>query len=253
MHQFVEFPNSNRATALPSGAPVLGIGVTLPEHVSLCTLGNIGGRSPFLRLRDDCTIGPPESWSGRACIDIATEIPMPPDHTVLATTRATIDTVGAMAVLVLRSLRLPHLEPRGSTAPMVGFILRVQRVARRLTYQQPAEWSPRSLPTPERPWPEEPHSVEEDPELAHVAAIGSDAMLPLAERVAITACWLLWGDPHDGFASYGPSLDIEQIYAACGVPATGPKWPLMAARMRVDVSRRALVADAPNDEKPAGT
>src|SRR6185369_8958143 len=87
---------------IPPGAPVLGIDVSA-EHVDACNLGNLAGLrrddlgtlyglDPSLR-GDDAR---PELWSGRAAVDTATEIPPPPDGTILAVSRIDLGTVAAL-------------------------------------------------------------------------------------------------------------------------------------------------------------
>lgn len=253
------FIAARSASDITDSAHTLGVEVTIPEVARQCWLGNVDGQ--HARGEQDeiglClglglgmgapapgSIGlPPRAWRGRAAVDIATEIQMPPDGTVLATVRPDLDSVGAMAVLVLRRLGidLDHVARA-----------RVARVAEVDTFRPSAEWTPSALPTPDRPWPTGACPVDSTRELAHVAAICAprfgEATLPLSERVALVAVWLICGDdPVDDSTA-------TRILSACGVSAVdpaglarSPSWAtdtILASRERVAESRRELAREA---------
>jgi hypothetical protein len=172
MYSFIEFPRSGPALALPVGALVLGIEVTIAEQAALCSLGNVDGQhwSPATveQLRVGCwatTEGAAVrgvrlyDWVGRAACDIATEIPLPPDGAYIATTRADLDSVAAMAVLVLRGLDLltdapEALQGAHDASPYVlgapraeeiaaaeGLWGRLRRIAERDSFRPSTDWA----------------------------------------------------------------------------------------------------------------
>ena len=279
MYTFIELPRLNRAVNCaicgcsnfgsrtppavglvcvecdePMPMLMLGIEVTVPEQADLCVLGNIDGQHGVA--------GTPAPWVGHAACLLATEFPLPPGGATLATSRADLDSVAAMSVLVLRQLGLvppPALDwaarddARQQNASLVGEAVleeydgRLRAVAARDTFRPAAEWAPKPLPTPERPWGEA-TAVDSDEQLAHVASICSprpgEPVVPMAERVATVACWLLWGD---AASDYDTRTAIERATGGfCGESATR----LHYARRRVEASRRALAEEASHLDPP---
>jgi hypothetical protein len=80
------------ANAMPSNT--LGIEMTNAELADACDLGNIDPQHGFARGPDIV---------GRAAIDVALGWPLPPPGATLATIRPDTDSLGAMAVLSLRT------------------------------------------------------------------------------------------------------------------------------------------------------
>ena len=172
------------------------------------------------------------------------------DWRVFVTTRPDLDSIGAMAVLVIRSLGFwPQLGSGAEDAVRD----RVRAIAEADAFTPSAEWAPSPLPTEENPWPRA-GSVDSAADLAHLGMICSprrgDVTLPLAERVAVIACWLLFGV--DGLPMNQTDEDgpvVSAIYKACGVEpwiAMGayPLARIMVARERVLESRKALAREA---------
>jgi len=223
----------------------LGIEVTIPAVVAACGLGNVDpqhghGSGPFVGN---------VATSAIAAVGTVVDAVLPTSG-VLVTTRPDLDSVGAMALIVLRSLGL-WLDGRGLVRPTLW--RRVMSIAAADAFAPPGEWSPSPLPTLANPWPRA-GAVDSTEGLAHLGMICSprrgDVMLPLAERVAVIACWLLMGEdalPMNQTDENGPI--VSAIYEACGVEPwvamdAYPLARIMAARERVLVSRRALAAEA---------
>lgn len=168
----------------------LGIEITDPAVAAQCKLGNLDGQHV---TRDD--------WmAGLAAIEIAKRVDLdaslagqagPPrpgsnlptlirSTTTLATTRPDVDSVGAMAVLVLRALKIA----------IDGEFVRT--VAKADSFRAGA-WSPAPLPTEENPWPTGTTTVDSTQSLAGFGMICSPRptdrarALSLAQRVFLMA------------------------------------------------------------------
>lgn len=141
--------------------PALGIEVTIPKLAQACSLGNIDPQ----HLGGD---------AARAAIEDAVEVDLPPDGTLLATVRADADSVGGMAVLVLRSR---GVEIAGSIGERVRAIADADKEAT-------GPW-----PGP-RPLREPADMLRTTSVIAHVA---TDHTRSMDERVSVLAQWLLNG------------------------------------------------------------
>lgn len=168
----------------------LGIEITDKDVASRCRLGNLDGQHVE---RND--------WmAGLAAIEIALRVDLdaalaghagPPrensnlptivrDTTTFAATRFDVDSGGAMAVILLRSLGI---------AIDVEF---VETVAKADLFQV-GEWSPKPLPTEENPWPSGTTTVDATQRLAGFGMICSPRphdrtrSLSLAQRVYLMA------------------------------------------------------------------
>lgn len=229
-----------------------------------------------------------DRWRGSAAIELATFAAEPllrSRHVVtLAFHRPDLDAVGAAAVMVLRRIGLEYLpaEQRHVVRPgyerhfdggrIIGDLARrIALVAERDSCRPGGAWVATPLPTEEQPWPEGMATVDATREIAAIAAICSprgagapppidrvlvdvpvtstgDVLLPLAARVFVTACWLLWGEPSDEpGATWGHPRVAEELSAECGVdtgrgsPLSLARIALTMARAAVETSRRALV------------
>lgn len=244
----------------PNGT--LGIEVTIPEVAALCHLGNLDGQHSVP--------GTYARYIGRAAIDIAaTEAaqilynpgqqidPDAPGGVTLVTCRADLDSVGAMAVLVLRALGLGGAEwchdyERYSFDLPSPARDRIMAIANADGFVRSDRWEPSPLPTVENPWPRA-GAIDSTKGLAHLGMICSprrgDVTLPLNERVAVIAHWLLF--------EHGFSGDVtERIYEACGVvipkalegdrlsASQAARVVLINAFYAVADSRRALAEEA---------
>jgi hypothetical protein len=198
-------------------------------------------------------------------------------HVTLAIEHLSLPTIAAAAVLALRSLGLAPCDSDQWGRDAARYRSRIAAIAAPDTRRPSAEWQPRPLLSKEQPWPADPRTAEEDEQLAAVAAIcaapigtpceecggkgrwrgesgpvecwrcyGSRveegpraASLSIAERVAIVACWLLWGEEQIG---EGHMQGVWTILEACGVnrARVDITAALRSARERVEASRRAL-------------
>ncbi len=159
-----------------ASGPVLGIEVTVPALAARCTLGNID----------------PQHTQGRnyAAIEDVLGVVLPPDGATLATVRADLDSVGAMAVLAMRA---EMGQEEFDSLPM-EVVLRLQQVATADKFARGGYPGPKALPTMDNPWPEESASAESSRPLAAIAAAVVDFKVSLAERVETMKKWLLTGE-----------------------------------------------------------
>ncbi len=212
----------------PAAPGLVGIEITDAVGAALCR-PNIDGQHGMPAT--------PDAWRNRAAIDIAQEVELPGEGAWVAFQRPDLDAVGAAAVLVLRQLGLWEGAPDETRA-------RVAIVAEHDSFRPGDRWSPSALPTEEQPWPTGEATVDATRELAALASICAprqgDADLPLPERVAVTACWLLWGEP--GIVRYGTAEAVAALWDGCGAGSSfTPEQILRRARNRVEGSRLELV------------
>ena len=154
------------------GPLTLGIEVTEPELAARCGLGNI-----------DPQHGPMPSHY-LAAIDVALDAPLPPRGSRLVTVRADADSIGAMAVLSLR---------RGGFGLDRRAAARV-RVISHWDRHDHGRWQTWRQRHPSLPRPATVHDLGgPPPDIKAVRACAADGGLPLAERVATIARWLISG------------------------------------------------------------
>ena len=244
--------------ALLASAPTLGIEVTDAAIADACALGNIDpqhghdrgallptGAFPAGYVREGCM----------AAIDMACGIALPSSGTVLATIRPDLDSVGAMAVLVLRALGLVDFAVPTPVSSAVW--RRVCDISSADSYR-PGPWAPRPLPTVHRLFNADENAEPADGRrsLAHLGAICSprhgQTAYALGVRVATMACWLLGGDAADlrPERANDPDADAHstaaEIGRACGVEGWSADKARMAitdARATVEASRLALAEE----------
>lgn len=150
---------------IPSDIPPITLGIEVTDAVlaARCDLGNIDPQHGYAR-------GP--AIAGRAAIDVALGWPLPVAGATLATIRADPDSIGAMAVLLLRA------EGAAFNPPMLA---RVDRIARAdcFDYGDWASWA-----------------------TAHPPPVAGQALLALSpqtpEFCALAACVGLFTDNLDG-------------------------------------------------------
>ncbi|MDE2099686.1 MAG: hypothetical protein KGL39_20705 [Patescibacteria group bacterium] len=176
-------PNADNSAIFTE--PVLGIEVTIPTLAAQCVLGNLD----------------PQHTEGRdmAAIEMALtmECRVPPDGATLATIRADLDSVGAMAVL---EFLLDGFTPE-FVAHRAGLVAEADRFAR-------GPWpGPLPLPTPDDPWPAGQGGASDSRPLAAIAAAVADFKVPIAERVQTMRRWLTAGEEP---ASYREQVDAER-------------------------------------------
>jgi len=162
--------------------------------------------------------------ASRAAIEDAVTAELPPEGTTLATVRADLDAVGAMAVLAMRARGVwpvvftgPHGDCAVCGEADVGMnhICPMKTPDERLTLVAAADKFARGgysglkpLPTRDNPWSEETASAEGSRPLAAIAAAVMDFKIPLADRVAVMERWLLTGDEP---AQYRASVEKERL------------------------------------------
>lgn len=187
---------------------VLGIEVTVPALASRCTLGNID----------------PQHGGGNAshaAIETALEAELPPAGAVLATIRADLDAVGAMAILAMRAepcsvcggegeveashagaYAQPCAHCQGSGAEMLliqAMRDRIQLIAESDRFARGGWPGARPLPTVESSFDDSTASTETDSRLAPIAAAVADFRVPLSERVETLKKWLMTGEEPAGY------------------------------------------------------
>ena len=209
MFKFIE---AKQVADIVDPSTTLGIEITDKAIAARCGLGNIDGQHGI----GDCSYDgeivaelltgdryAPECASFGAAIAIALAVHLPREGTTLATTRADVDSIGAMAVLVLRALGL---------AINIEF---VKAVAKADSFRVD-EWSPRPLPTEENPWPTGTTTVDATQSLAAFGMICSPRpnnrtrALSLAQRVYLMAIRLTGSE---GLRAFGQSAPYVEEYA----------------------------------------
>lgn len=194
---------------------VLGVEVTVPALAARCTLGNID----------------PQHSGGdtsRAAIEDALTAALPPVGATLATVRADLDSVGAMAILSLRrdlAERDAAIEESGGEQVADGyvqdgrnvlrwllgrgeFLSRVALVAASDKFARGGYTGPKPLPTRDNPWNEETATAESSRPLAVIAAAVMDHKVQIAARVASMEQWLLHGEEPWRYAS---AVEAERL------------------------------------------
>lgn len=158
-----------------TSGPVYGIEVTVSALASRCI----------------ANIDPQHTGENHelAAIDVALKVELPAPGTILATVRADLDSIGAMAIFSLRSEEV-DLAPATNR---IGLIATSDKFAR-------GGWTgPKSLPTAEHLYDDSTASAESDSRLAPLAAAVSDFKAPLSERVETLKKWLLTGEEPAGY------------------------------------------------------
>lgn len=158
-----------------AAGPVYGVEVTVPALAARCIF-NLDPQ----HAGQDATI---------AAIEAAVTTNLPSEGTTLATVRADLDAVGAMAVFSIRT-RGESLESAMGRIAAIGAADKFDR----------GGWRPAQLPTTANPWPE-------GGQLAALGAAVSDFKIALPERVAAVERWLLTGEEP---ASYRSQVERER-------------------------------------------
>ena len=157
---------------------VLGIEVTIPALADRCALGNIDPQHSV----GDAT---------RAAIEVARECDVPPEWATLATVRADLDSVGAMAVIAIRAelgeLGFAHARTN------LGIDIAIDKIADADKFARGPWPGRRELPSQDNPWPEG-GAASETRDLAAIAACVADFKLPIEDRVAHMRHWFLTGE-----------------------------------------------------------
>lgn len=158
-----------------SAGQVVGIEVTVPALASRCAT-NID----------------PQHTEGNhelAAIEVAVTGEIPPAGSVLATVRADLDSIGAMAIFSLRS-EGADLTP---ATDRIGIIATSDKFAR-------GGWQGvKALPTADHLYDDSTASAETDTRLAPIASAVSDFKVPLTNRVESLKKWLITGEEPAGY------------------------------------------------------
>ena len=162
---------------------VLGIEVTIRDLAEQC-MGNIDPQHT-------------EGNADLAAIEVACTCDLPEAGTSLATVRADVDSIGAMAVLNLRS----------RSQDVDGAMGRIEAIAKSDKFARGDWQGKRPLPSRDTPWPEGNASANDSRELAAISAAISDFRKPIGERVALMEEWLLTGKEPD---DYRAAVDAER-------------------------------------------
>ncbi len=207
---------------------VLGIEVTMPALAVRCGLGNLdhhgpdAGKPAAIQQALECAL-PNILYVGcyvsgchkdpAQCLAACMAMRRNEMPTVLATVKPDLDSVGAMALLDLRTEARTALDaglcnfnvPRGEELEFCGMELkalfrddvmqRIQKIADADTaaLAASAEWQPHDLPSRDNPWPST-VSIDGNRELAAIAAAVADFKVPLETRVEAMKRWLLTGE-----------------------------------------------------------
>ncbi len=178
-------PVGTEANALLVGPNTFGVEVTIPALAAQCCLGNLDPQHSGQN-------------ADQAAIEAALTVELPVEGSTLVTVRADLDSIGAMALLEIRSRNGQF------SAAAVARILRVaaaDKFAR-------GHWAGvKPLPTTENPWPEKNASASDTRELAAIAAAVADFKVAIADRVAWMEKWLLTGEEP---CAYRAQVDKER-------------------------------------------
>lgn len=253
----MKFSFHDSIDTIPTAARLIGVEVTDAAQIARLTPP---GSSLGMNIDGQHGTGSDPHYRGLAAVEIASRFSILPVDThrigdvALLTTRPDLDSIGAMAVLVLIGLGWTSwcTDRNGSYGQIIKVfsefcMIRIARIAAADSFRPSAEWSAEPLPTSARPW-SKPRigPVDAQRDLAHVAAIcsprGSNERLPLAQRVAIVAAWLRDPDLEFGYVD-ADDVWVGQIAAACGIAfgAEDVGFALRRARTRVAAARRDLV------------
>lgn len=187
---------------------VLGIEVTVPALAARCVQGNIdpqhtGGNAARTAIEEA----------------LVTALPAYPQEVTLATIRADLDSVGAMAILRLRnsnSFFVDQLygacDPENNVGDE-GFFKRLELVAAADKFARGGWSGPKPLPTRDNPWDESSATAESSRPLAAIAAAVMDFKVPLADRVATMERWLLTGEEPQQYRAQVEKERLDMIIA----------------------------------------
>ncbi len=174
--------------------PVLGIEVTIAALAERCNLGNIDPQ----HTGGDASV---------AAIEVALTAELPPKDATLVTVRPDLDSVGAMAVLNIRSNigTVQHGVEDQDTQYL--FDTGVDMIATADKFAC-GEWKSKLLPTAKQPW-----DKNDFPETAAIAAAISDHEVPFSTRVGWMEEWLFTRAEPEGYRARVEAERAEMIRA----------------------------------------
>lgn len=195
---------------------VYGVEVTVPKLAEQCT-ENID----------------PQHTDGNAnlcAIEVAKYVTIPENSTTLATVRADLDSIGAMAVMEIRE-SIGFTDQSNADYEMLngfGFIrglenleYRIDQVAKSDKFANGGYPGSKPLPTVENPWP------EGKSELNAIGAAVSDFRLTLAERVNMMVDWLSFGEEP---TKYAEQVEKERLDLVDALEKGKIKYEVIADR-----------------------
>lgn len=198
-----------------AAGPVYGIEVTVPALATRC-VANI---DPQHARAGDATL---------AAIEVALTAELPPAGATLATVRADLDSVGAMAVFLINgdyrnaclvdpNTPVGQLCYYGVKTPLTPedteAMARIRMVADADKFARGGWPGVHPLPTKDNPWPEQSASAESSRPLAAIAAAVADFKVPLATRVETMARWLLFGEEPEKYRAQVEKERLDMIVA----------------------------------------
>ena len=158
--------------AIFASGVVVGVEVTVPALAARCAV----------------SIDPQHAGQDTsvAAIEAALVVELPQDGATLATVRADLDSIGAMAILAIRAEGVditPEIQSR------------IRQVADADKFVTTGRWCEQSLPTTENPWSGgENSAASERRELAAIAAEIADFKVGVGDRVTAMRRWLTTGE-----------------------------------------------------------
>lgn len=221
------FIHAKSASDIVDPSTTLGIEITVDEVAARCSIDNLDGQH-----------GAPSKYFGLAAIEIACDCEVPAAGTTFATSRPDLDSIGAMAVLVLRSIGLEQHIDRDLVAA----------IAAADSFRSGA-WTPCPLPTKENPWPRGPSTVDSTRETADLGMICSPRrgdfaeMWSLADRVFVIAWALVVESTVDWHINERHKVFVLVAAAFPSATVDVDHW-LAAAHTRVYDARLALAREA---------
>lgn len=199
--------------AVFASGPVLGVEVTVPALAGRCSLGNIDPQH---------TDGDTSRAAVEAIIDrfVVSGEDFPERQTVLATVRADLDAVGAMAILEIAQWESCSQTVDTGIVPAVDQVFsadaleRIALIASADKFARGAWPGQRPLPTTENPWPKEAEgSVDSTRSIAAIAAAVADFRIPLDQRVEWMMRWLTSGEEPESYRTKVEAERAEMIRA----------------------------------------
>jgi hypothetical protein len=169
-----------------ASGPVYGIEVTVPALASRCVTN----------------IDPQHSGGNHelAAIEMALNIDLPAAGSVLATVRADLDSIGAMAILAMRADGVDFFITREIEGDDFAATLeRIALIAMSDKFARGGWQGVKELPTMENLFDDSTASTETDTRLAPIAAAVGDFKATLSDRVETLKKWLLTGEEPAGY------------------------------------------------------
>lgn len=196
-----------------ASGPVYGIEVTVPALAARCVYN----------LDPQHTGGD----ANLAAIEAALTEELPLSGAILATVRADLDAVGAMAIIALREQDFV-LSPE--TMSRVALVAAADTFAR-------GNWpGTRPLPNTDNPWPAESTSAESTRELAAIAAAIADFKVPIDDRVGWMINWLLCGQEPE---QYRAQVERERLDLIAAIEAGEVKITRFNRITAIETTHRA--------------